>query len=568
MSLLRPASPSLPPSGAASEAPTRRLGKYELRNCLGQGAMGVVHEAFDPVIGRLVALKTLRPQAAGADAAAVQAFSRRFLVEARAAGRLSHPNIVAVFDYGEDAGRPFIVMERVRGRPLSASLLPGRPQALADVLRWALPLLDALGAAHRAGVVHRDVKPDNVFLDGDGQVKLGDFGVAALDGEAGVAGTPVYAAPEQLRGEPAGATADLYAVGVLLYQALTGTRPFDGPLVDVLRRVAGEAPAAPSSRLPPGFPPLAPAVDRLLLRALAKSPAHRFADAPAFARALARAAGALASGPRPREAGLAQARAEALVRDARAALDAAQYLFADGTLLVDGDAAAQCCLGLARRLDEAAALLAGWQAPAADPGPRAARMGADAGVNAITDGEWDTDAIAVAVDAARDAAAQQRRMADRLAVAAAAAREEATGRLDRLDERLAVLEAYARRDEDAARVTDADPDADREAILDANPDANVAADPDADPPAKGVATANANAAAALSRRLRALAAATAQCAAALQRLEAAWRLPPAWRARAAAAGLRITALQARLRAGDAALSRPARCRASAPAGGG
>jgi serine/threonine-protein kinase len=523
--------------------PAGRIGKYLLRGTIGQGAMGVVHEAFDPVIGRVVALKCLRADAVEPAVAAL--LRRRFLLEARAAGRLSHPHLVAVHDYGEDGGRPFIVMERVRGRPLSARLAPGRRFTLAEAAQWAVPLLEALGAAHRRGIVHRDVKPDNVFLDDEGGVKLGDFGIASVPAGAASAdeervddeetsspppasgvGTPHYAAPEQLRGDPAAPTADLWAVGVMLYQALTGERPFAGSMVSVLRQVAHEDPEAPSAR----GASVPEAADRLVRRALRKAPAERFPDAAAFRDALRAAVAqtsdagaeavavegtsrdptgraAIARGPLP-ECGLSSRRREAatrlhasaaLVDEARVVLDAAQCLFADGTLLVEGDAMASRCRSLATRLDEAAEALAARRRDADALSPATLVM------------------LGASIESAREAAEAQRAMAARIAQEATAALATSTRALDRLDERLALLEAYGQRDACAV---------DELRHAPARPAGR-------DGPAE-----------ALRRRLGALTLAQGRCRDTLQRLEAGPRLPPALRARMAAAGLRVVAVRA------------------------
>jgi serine/threonine protein kinase len=259
------------------------LGRYKVVAVLGRGAMGVVYEAVDPYIERRVAIKTLDKSQGGHDAAA------RFLSEARAVGRLVHPNIVQVFDAAEDGNVAYMVMELVHGDSLLSRLRPGQPLDLALTVRTIGELLSALGFAHAQGVVHRDVKPSNVLIDDQGRVKLADFGVAFVDDSthrtaAGtVIGTPSYMAPEQLRGEPIGAAADIFSVGVVLYQMLTGRVPFKGDsLVSVMYRITHEDPPAPST-LAPALPG---ALDRVVARALAKQPAQRYASAQEFAQAL------------------------------------------------------------------------------------------------------------------------------------------------------------------------------------------------------------------------------------------------------------------------------------------
>lgn len=262
-----------------------RLGRWELVGVLGRGAMGMVYEGRDAVTGQAVAVKTVRPELE--DEALAAEHARRLRIEARAAARLDHPAIVRVLDQGEARGLAYLVMERVQGRELKAALDAGQAFTLAQVLRLMGELLDALGHAHARGVVHRDVKPANLFLTVAGGLKLADFGIARLDDsqvtQAGmVIGTPSHMAPEQVRGEVADARADLYAAGVVLYQLLTGQRPFTGGMVAVMHQVLYEAPPPPSVRRPA----LGGAFDALLARALAKAPAQRFQDAAAFRQAL------------------------------------------------------------------------------------------------------------------------------------------------------------------------------------------------------------------------------------------------------------------------------------------
>jgi serine/threonine-protein kinase len=268
-----------------------RIAKYEIRRAIGRGAMGVVLEGYDPVIERTVAIKTMRVDELDPDVG--QQGAQRFLVEAKAAGRLSHRNIVAIYDYGEQDGLLYIVLELVRGRELAALFAQERRFSLAQVVTWMGELLDALGYAHARGIVHRDVKPHNIFITDDGHVKLGDFGIARIDAslrthEETLLGTPAYMAPEQLRAERGDARSDLYAAGVVLYQFLTGTQPFTGGMVPVMHKVLTEAPRPPSA-LAAG---IAPALDAVVLRSLAKSPADRYPTADAFRRALVDAAGA------------------------------------------------------------------------------------------------------------------------------------------------------------------------------------------------------------------------------------------------------------------------------------
>ena len=176
----------------------KKLGKYQIRRAVGKGAMGVVYEGFDPIIDRVVAIKTIKKDELDHDEA--EEHSRRFLIEAKAAGRLNHRNIVGIYDYGEEGGLSFIVMEFVQGKELKSFFSARHPFSMSQVVRLMGELLDALGYSHSRGVIHRDVKPDNIFVTDDGSVKLGDFGIARIDStqktHAGtVLGTPSYMAP-------------------------------------------------------------------------------------------------------------------------------------------------------------------------------------------------------------------------------------------------------------------------------------------------------------------------------------------------------------------------------------
>jgi serine/threonine-protein kinase len=262
-----------------------KLGKYEIRRELGRGAMGVVYEAFDPLIQRIVALKTIRPdQLAGGNAEEILA---RFRREAQAAGRLTHPNIVAIYDCGEDAGVWYIAMELVKGRELKEYFEKNERFATADAVRILSQILAALGYSHRLGVVHRDIKPSNVFLLPDGTVKVADFGIAHIESSeltqvGTVLGTPAYMSPEQILGLPVDGRSDLFSVGVILYQFLTGERPFTGNATITMRKVLEEDPLPPS-RFNVQIPG---AMDAVVRKALAKKPDERFQSAEEFAAAL------------------------------------------------------------------------------------------------------------------------------------------------------------------------------------------------------------------------------------------------------------------------------------------
>ena len=264
-----------------------RLGKYLIRRELGRGAMGVVYEGYDPLIERAVAIKALRIDEANAQLDAE--LRMRFRREAQAAGRLSHPHIVSVYEYGEEAGASaaFIAMELVEGRDLKSLFDAGVRYSLAEAGRIMGELLSALQHAHERGVVHRDIKPANIILLADGSVKVADFGIAKLDTSeltqlGSVLGTVSHMSPEQLTGDAVDRRSDLFSCGVILYQLLTGERAFSGSPATVMHKVLHEQPAAPSSIVSALPRPL----DAVVKKAMAKAPGERYADADAFAAAL------------------------------------------------------------------------------------------------------------------------------------------------------------------------------------------------------------------------------------------------------------------------------------------
>src|SRR5438105_4434907 len=266
-----------------------KLGKYEIRRELGRGAMGIVYEGYDPMIKRSVALKTIRAdQLAGENAETVIA---RFRREAQAAGRLSHPNIVSIHDFGEEEGVWYIAMEFVKGRELKDYFQANERFTTADIVRIMTKILDALEYSHRHGVIHRDIKPANIILLPDGSVKVADFGIAHIETsnmtQAGTTlGTPAYMSPEQIMGLPVDGRSDLFSAGVILYQFLTGERPFSGTSTSTMRKVLEENPLPPS-RFNVQAPP---AMDAVVRKALAKRPEERFQSAGEFAAALNAAA--------------------------------------------------------------------------------------------------------------------------------------------------------------------------------------------------------------------------------------------------------------------------------------
>jgi hypothetical protein len=260
-------------------------GRYRHPVRIATGGMGAVYRAHDERLGRMVAIKV--PSDAIAEDATARA---RFRREAVSAARIHHPNVALVYDVGEHRGRPFMVMELVPGGTVEDRLARGRPPR-ATALAWIGQTAAALDAAHAAGVVHRDVKPANLLLDAEGRVKVADFGIARVVGERGatlteagtVLGSSGYASPEQAQGLPATPASDVYALGGVAFELLTGERPF-APRTGVAELTAHAYAPVPSAR--ERDPDVPPGVDAVLARALAKDPAARFASAGALASAL------------------------------------------------------------------------------------------------------------------------------------------------------------------------------------------------------------------------------------------------------------------------------------------
>jgi serine/threonine protein kinase len=275
-----------------------KLGRYEIVDEIGKGAMGVVYLARDPLIGRLVALKTFRIGYSVRDVELEQ-FRARFIREAQSAGILSHPNIVTIHDVVEESedGLAFIAMEYVRGTNLKALLQGDQPLSLPFVVDVIAQVAEALDYAHSHRVIHRDVKPANILITADNRVKITDFGIARLDTsnltqEGQLLGTPNYMSPEQIQGKDVDHRADLFALGVVLYEMLTRHKPFQGEnLTVVSHRIVYDHFTPPREymrEMPPGIEPI-------LNRALEKEPARRFQRAKEMVDELRRASGALAS---------------------------------------------------------------------------------------------------------------------------------------------------------------------------------------------------------------------------------------------------------------------------------
>lgn len=269
--------------------PVRSIGRYQIQSLVGAGAMGEVYRAHDPVIDRLVAIKVLRPELVAGSGA--DQLLQRFRREARAAGRRFHPNIVAIWDYGEDDGVPFLVMELVDGRSLdeiikaSGRLEPNRAVSIMS------QVLSALGFAHNIGVIHRDVKPSNIMvLEGD-HVKVADFGIARVDASeftivGDLLGTPAYMAPEQLTGGPVDHRTDLFAAGVILFEMLAGVKPFRGKSITEIISLIEKRGPEDVVQLNPAVPV---ALKHVIARSVAFEPADRFRDAVEFSMALTEA---------------------------------------------------------------------------------------------------------------------------------------------------------------------------------------------------------------------------------------------------------------------------------------
>lgn len=269
-----------------------QYGRYRIVKELGKGNMGVVYQAHDPQIDRMVALKVLR-----ADRVASEDFVARFLKEAQAIGRLSHPRIVTVYDVGEDHDSIYIAMEYLEGEPLNEILQKGglsQEQAVDIVVQVA----QALDYAHKEGIVHRDIKPSNIILTPDHKVKLTDFGIARIeDSTAGyqtqageILGTPIYMSPEQVTGKKADGRSDIYSLGVLFYEMIVGRRPFTGSnLAAIFHSITHDTPESPAA----ADPFISRALSDHVMMCLEKLPANRFQTGDQLVDAL----GQLQTGP-------------------------------------------------------------------------------------------------------------------------------------------------------------------------------------------------------------------------------------------------------------------------------
>jgi len=274
-----------------------KLGRYKIVHKLGQGAMGIVYRALDPMINREVALKAI-PLATEFDADQIEEARAKFFREAEMAGRLNHPHIVTIYDAGEDHGTAYIAMELLRGRHLVDHTSEPKLLPVAQALELAARIADALHYAHQRQVIHRDIKPANVMYDApSGQLKITDFGIARLTDSGRtrtgiVLGTPSFMSPEQLQGRTLTGQSDVFSLGVTLYQLLTARLPFRADSMPALMmKIAME----PHPRVRAMRPDLPEGIDQLMDRALAKDLSERFYNGAEFAaelRALAMRAGA------------------------------------------------------------------------------------------------------------------------------------------------------------------------------------------------------------------------------------------------------------------------------------
>jgi serine/threonine protein kinase len=259
------------------------LGRYEIVAELGKGAMGTVYRALDPLLNRTVALKTINMSA---DRDEMADYEARFYQEAKAAGGLNHPNIVTIYDIGRSGNVAFLAMELLEGKELRTLMTPGAPLAAADAVDIAMQIAEALAYAHQYGVVHRDIKPTNIMIVREGQVKITDFGIAHMRSaevktQTGIVlGSPKYMSPEQVLGKRATPGSDIFSLGVIIYEMLTGVAPFTGVDINaIMFQIVNFAPPAPSS-VNPGAPQM---LDFIAAKALAKDLDERYPNAKQLA---------------------------------------------------------------------------------------------------------------------------------------------------------------------------------------------------------------------------------------------------------------------------------------------
>ncbi len=266
-----------------------KISRYEIEKEIGRGAMGVVYLAHDPVINRKIAIKTI-DIANSLDAVKREELTKRMLTEVRSAGRLNHQNIVTIYDYGEDL-LPFVVMEYVEGESLESLRKKKGKLSLEELYPIIQGIARGIDYAHDMGIVHRDIKPDNIIITRDSVPKITDFGIARIldtssTQDSGIIGSPSYMSPEQILGGPLDSTTDIFSLGVMIYYLIAGEKPFSGSTPHaVTYRILNEAPHPPSSY----NPALTLHVDGVLLKTLSKKPEERYKKAGDVIESLVRA---------------------------------------------------------------------------------------------------------------------------------------------------------------------------------------------------------------------------------------------------------------------------------------
>lgn len=334
------------------------IGRYDVVAEIGRGAMGVVYRAFDPLLDRTVAIKTINM---ALDLDEIEFYEKRFLIEARAAGGLNHPSIVTIHDIGRCGDMAYMAMEFLDGRELKDLITDGE-LTLDRALDIAAQVADGLAYAHERGVIHRDIKPGNIMIIGDGRAKITDFGIARMHSadvrtQTGILlGSPRYLSPEQVLGRSPDSRVDVFSLGVILHEMVTGRSPFNGSdIQSVMYQVIHHTPAAPGS-INPALPPM---LDLIVARALAKSPDDRYASAADMAVDL--------TACREQSAGASDLRLPA--RGQASSQAGSDGWMPSGERLV--------ARGLAREFDSTAATirLAAWSGAIGDPDRFAATVG-------------------------------------------------------------------------------------------------------------------------------------------------------------------------------------------------
>jgi eukaryotic-like serine/threonine-protein kinase len=278
---------SLYSSSPRKEGMIENLGRYQIIEEIGQGAMGVVYKAADPFIDRLVAVKTINLNILKEDEK--KNYEARFFQEARAAGRISHPNIVTIFDLGETDGIAYIAMELMQGKELKNLIDGGKQLKVEEALSIAVQLSAGLSYAHQHGIIHRDIKPSNIMVLDNGLVKIADFGIARMGSsqrhtQSGmIMGSPMYMSPEQIQGKPLDFRSDIFSMGIVLYRMLTGVTPFIGEDINsLMRNIVEREPIRPgvlNSDIPPEL-------EAIIMKCLAKKPEERYQDTLSLNREL------------------------------------------------------------------------------------------------------------------------------------------------------------------------------------------------------------------------------------------------------------------------------------------